>query len=85
MSLLDLMLIVTGSISALAIISAVLWLLVTLIQETASEPSITNIVALLIFICIVIFSILFPYSKIKDKDTIEYQQYLELKAKYEKE
>lgn len=85
MSLLDLMLIVTGSISALATISAVLWLLINLIQEIASNPSMTNILALLIFLCIFTFIGLFTYVKIKNKDTTEYQQYLDLKAKFEKE
>ena len=85
MSLIDLTLIVTGSISALAAITAILWFLINLIQEVYSEPSITNILALLIFLCIFIFAGCLSYVKMINKDTIEYQQYLELKAKYEKE
>lgn len=85
MSLIDLTLIVTGSISALAVITAILWFLINLIQEISSEPSITNIIAMLIFLCILTFVGCLTYIKVTDKDTTEYQQYLDLKAKYEKD
>ena len=85
MSLIDLTLITTGSISALAIIIAILWLLINLVQEIVLDPSISNIAALTIVLCICIFIGVFTYVKTTDQNTTEYQQYLELKAKYEKD
>ena len=85
MSLLEITVLITGSITFLAFICGVIWLFYDLFKTAFEEPSFYNIAALITMVCVFVFSSCLSYIKYTEQDTKEYQQYLELKAKYEKE
>lgn len=85
MSLLEVTFVISGSITVIAIICGTIWLFYDLIKTTFEEPSIYNVLALIVILCVFTFGICGAYIKYNEKDTTEYQQYLELKAKYEKD
>lgn len=85
MSLLEITVLSSGSVTVIAIICGTIWIFYDLIKTTIEEPSLYNILALIVILCVFTFGICGAYIKYNEKDTKEYQQYLELKAKYEKE
>lgn len=85
MSLLEVTFVISGSITVIAIICGTIWLFYDLIKTTFEEPSIYNVLAFIVILCVFTFGICGAYIKYNEKDTTEYQQYLELKAKYEKD
>ena len=85
MSLLEVTFVISGLITVIAIICGTIWLFYDLIKTTFEKPSLYNIPALIVILCVFTFGICGAYIKYNEKDTKEYQQYLELKAKYEKE
>jgi hypothetical protein len=84
-SLLEITFAITGLVTIIAMICGTIWLFYDLIKTTFEEPSIYNVLALVVILCVFTFGICGAYIKHNEKDTIEYQQYLELKAKYEKD
>lgn len=85
MSLLNVTIAITGSITVIAMVCIITWLFYTLIKVTFEEPDVLNILALITILCIFVFGSCMAYINYTEKDTKEYQQYLDLKAKYEKE
>ena len=85
MSLLEVTFVISGSITVIAIICGTIWLFYDLIKMIIEEPSIYNVLGLIVILCVFTFGICGAYIKYNEKDTNEYQQYLELKAKYEKD
>nr|DAR34972.1 MAG TPA: SMODS and SLOG-associating 2TM effector domain 6 [Caudoviricetes sp.] len=85
MSLLEATFVISGSITVIAIICGTIWLFYDLIKTTFEEPSIYNVLGFIVILCVFTFGICGAYIKYNEKDTTEYQQYLELKAKYEKD
>lgn len=85
MSLLEIIFAISGLITVIAIICGTIWLFYDLIKTTIEEPSIYNVLALIVILCVFTFGICGAYIKYDEKDTKEYQQYLDLKTKYEKD
>ena len=85
MSLLEITFVISCSITVIAIICGTIWLFYDLIKIIIEAPSIYNVLALIVILCVFTFGICGAYIKYDEQDTKEYQQYLELKAKYEKE
>ena len=84
MSLLNITIAITGSITILAVICGTLWLFYDLIKTNIEEPSFTNFLILFLISCLFTFSACLTYLKWEQKHTEELQQYLDLKTKYEK-
>lgn len=85
MSLLEIIILITGSVSVIFALCLVIWLFYDLIKTAFKEPCLLNILALFVILCLFIFGSCMTYIKYTQKDTTEFQQYLDLKAKYEKE
>lgn len=85
MSLLEIIFVISGLVTVIAMICGTIWLFYDLTKMIIEEPSIYNVLAFIVIICVFTFGICGAYIKYNEKDTKEYQQYLDLKAKYEKE
>lgn len=84
MSLLEVIFAISGLITVIAIICGTIWLFYDLIKTIIEEPSIYNVLAFIVILCVFTFGICGAYIKYDEQETKEYQQYLDLKAKYEK-
>lgn len=85
MSLLDITILVTGLITILTVICVVCWFFYDLIKSLREEPSLSTVLFFIAILCMFINAGCLIYAKEKNKDTTEFQQYLELKSKFEKE
>lgn len=86
MSALDITILVTGSITFIAAFCAVIWVIYDSIKTVIQESSFVNFLIMVVMNSFLIFAICLTYVKYTEKkDSTEYQQYLDLKSKYEKE
>lgn len=83
MSLLGILLVLSGSVLFITFIGVIIWLIILLAKQLYRYPTWQSFLEAFIFVCIFIFIGCLTYIKLQEKDTTEYQQYLDLKAKYE--
>lgn len=85
MSLLNIVLVLSGSVLFLTFIALVIWLVITLVKQLYHYPTWQSYLEAFIFVCLFTFIGCLSYTLSKEEKPTEYQQYLDLKAKYEKE
>lgn len=86
MSLLNITIAVTGIITILTVLFIIGWVFYDLIKSLREEPSLSTALFFIAILCMFINAGCLIYANEKDKATkTEFQQYLDLKAKYEKE
>lgn len=85
MSLLDATILITGLVTVTVAIGLVVWFFYILIKAVVEEPCFINLLAFIAILCLFTFVGCLAYVEYTEKDEKEYQKYLDLKAKYEKE
>ena len=85
MSLLDTTILITGFVTITTAICLVIWLFYDLSKTLFERPRFIDILIFIIVFCFYTFIGCLAYLAYIEKDTKDYQQYLELKAKFEKE